>query len=55
MNLDKSEVMVAGRKEVVSQVKFEVNGEIMEVVSAFKYLGRCFIEDGGTLGDVKMS
>ena len=37
-----------------SQVEVELFGKIMEVVSAFNFLRRCFSEEEGQQEDVKM-
>ena len=46
--------MVVGRQRVKPHVEVEMNGEVMEVVSSFKYLGSCFSKDGGAHKDIKM-
>ena len=37
-----------GRKGVAFQLEFELKGDSMEVVSAFKYLASCISGDGGS-------
>ena len=50
--MEKSKIPVAGREEVVLQVEIDLNDEMMDVVSLFKYLGSCFSENGGLQDDV---
>ena len=35
-------------------LNIRLNGDMMEVVDSFKYLGSCFSSDGGVKGDVCM-
>ena len=54
MNVDKSKVMSVGASEDPAILNIMLNGERMEVVNSFKYLGSCFISEGGVKGDVTM-
>ena len=50
----KSKVLVMEMEGVAPNVEVEMNGEIMEVVSSFKYLGSCFSKDRESQDDVKI-
>lgn len=54
VNVDKSKVMRIGGSEEPEVLNIRLNGEVMEVVDSFKYLGSCFSSDGGVKGDVCM-
>ena len=54
VNVDKSKIMVVGKNEDPSLLNIMLNGESMEVVNTFKYLGSCFGSDGGVKEDVSM-
>ena len=54
VNVDKKQVMVAGREEFAPQVKVEVNGNIVVLMSSFKYLRICLIKDGKPQEEMKM-
>ena len=54
VNVDKSKVMCAGENVDPSLLNIMLNGERMEVVNSFKYLGSCFSSDGGVKEDVSM-
>ena len=47
INVNKSKVMCIERNEEPSPLNIMLNGERMEVVNSFKYLGSCFIRDRG--------
>ena len=46
VNVDKSKVMVAGRDMEPFSPNIQLNGDTMEEVKSFKYLGTCFSSDG---------
>ena len=52
--MDKSKVMSVGGIVEPPLLDIMLNGERMEVVSSFKYLGSCFSSDGGVKDDVSM-
>ena len=52
VNVDKSKVMCVGEIVEPSLMNIMLNGERMEVVNSFKYLGSCFSSDGGLKEDV---
>ena len=54
INVDKSKVMSVGVNFEPSLPNIMLNGERMEVVNSFKYLGSCFSSDGGVKEDVSM-
>ena len=54
VNVDKSKVMCVGDIVEPSLMNIMLNGERMEVVNSFKYLGSCFSSDGGVKEDVSM-
>ena len=54
VNVDKSKVMCVGVNVDPSLFNIELNGERMEMVNSFKYLGSCFSSDGGVKEDVSM-
>ena len=54
INVNKSKVMCIERNEEPSPLNITLNGERMEVVSSFKYLGSCFSRGGGVKEDVSM-
>ena len=54
VNVDKSKVMFVGEIVEPSLLNIKFNGERMEVVHSFRYLGRCFSSDGGVKEDVSM-
>ena len=54
VNVDKSKVMIVGENVDPSLLEIMLNGERMEVVTSFKYLGSCFSSDGGVKEDVSM-
>ena len=54
VNVDKSRVMCVGDIVESSLLNVMLNGERMEVVNSFKYLGSCFSSDGGVKEDVSM-
>ena len=54
VNVDKSKVMCVGENVEPSLLNITLNGERMEVVNSFKYLGSCFSSDGGVKEDVSM-
>ena len=54
VNVDKSKVMCVGVNVDPSLFNIMLNGERMEVVNSFKYLGSCFSSDGGVKEDVSM-
>ena len=47
VHVGKIKIVVVGRERVAALIEFEMNEEIMEVVSSFKSLGSCFSKDGG--------
>ena len=47
VNVDKSKVMSVEVNVGPSMLNIVLNGERMEVVNSFKYLGTCFSSDGG--------
>jgi len=54
VNVDKSKVMSVGESVEPSLLNIMLNGERMEVVNSFKYLGSYFSSDGGVKEDVSM-
>ena len=54
VNVDKSKVMCVGVNVDPSLFNIMLNGERMEMVNSFKYLGSCFSSDGGVKEDVSM-
>ena len=54
VNVDKSKVMSVEVNVGPSLLNIVLNGERMEVVNSFKYLGSCFSSDGGVKEDVSM-
>ena len=54
VNVDKSKVMCVGVNVDPSLFNIMLNGERMEVVNSFKYLGSCFSSNGGVKEDVSM-
>ena len=54
VNVEKSKVMSVGVNVEPSLPNIMLNGERMEVVNSFKYLGSCFSSDGGVKEDVSM-
>ena len=54
VNVEKSKVMCIGGSEDPAMPDIMLNGERMEVVSSFKYLGSCFGSGGGVKEDVSM-
>ena len=54
VNVDKSKLMIVGENVNPSLLNIFLNGERMEVVNSFKYLGSCFSSDGGVKEDVSM-
>ena len=52
--MDKSKAMVAEREVGPVSLNIQLNGETMEEVQSFKYLGSCFSNDGGVKEDVSM-
>ena len=54
VNVDKSKVMCVGEILEPSLLNIMLNGERMEVVNSFKYLGSCFSSDGGVKEDASM-
>ena len=54
VNVDKSKVMVAGRDAGPLSLNIQLNGDSLEEVQSFKYLGSCFSSDGGVKEDVSM-
>ena len=54
VNVEKSKVMCGGGSEDREMPNIMLNGERMEVVNSFKYLGSCFDSEGGVKGDVSM-
>merc|ERR1712001_819488 len=53
VNVEKSKVMSVGVNVETSLPNIMLNGERMEVVNSFKYLGNCFSSDGGGNEDVR--
>ena len=49
VNVDISNVMSVGGSEDPGILSIMLNGEIMEVVNSFKYLGSCFRSEGGVM------
>ena len=47
VNVNKSKVMCVGESVEPSLMNIMLNGERMEVVNSFKYLGNCCNSDGG--------
>ena len=54
VNVDKSKVMSVEVNVGPSLLNIVLNGERMEVVNSFKYLGSCFSSGGGVKEDVSM-
>ena len=54
MNVDKIKVMSVGGSEDPAIPNIMLNGERLEGVNSFKYLGSCFSSEGGVKGDVSM-
>ena len=54
INVEISKIMMERREGLALQVELEMNGEIMEAVVSFKYLGGCFREDKGPKKYVEM-
>ena len=54
VNVDKSKVMKIGEDTEPVVIDIMLNGERMEVVNSFKYLGSCFSNEGGVKEDVSM-
>merc|ERR1712121_55348 len=54
VNVGKSKVMRIGGSEEPEMLNIRLNGDMVEVVDSFKYLGSCFSSDGGVKGDVCM-
>ena len=54
VNVDKSKIMCVGVNVDPSLCNIRLNGERLEVVNSFKYLGSCFSSDGGVKEDVSM-
>ena len=52
VNVDKSKVMSVGGSEDPAILNIMLNGERMEVVNSFKYLGSCFSSQEGVKGGV---
>ena len=52
--MNKSKVMCIERNEEPSPLNITINGEIMEVVNTFKYLGSFFSRGGGVKEDMSM-
>jgi len=52
--VNKSKVMCIERNEEPSPLYITLNGERIEVVNSFKYLGSCFSRGGGVKEDVSM-
>ena len=46
--------MVAGRDAGPLSLNIQLNGDSLEEVQSFKYLGSCFSSDGGVKEDVSM-
>ena len=51
--MEKSKVMMVGREGVAPHLEVEMNREILEVVSSFKFL-LSFSKDEGSQEDVKL-
>merc|ERR1711888_78008 len=47
VNVDKSKVMVAGRDVGPLSLNLQLNGDSLEEIQSFKYLGSCFSSDNG--------
>ena len=54
VNVDKSKVMKIGESDDPEMLNIRLNGDRMELVDSFKYLGSCFSSDGRVKGDVSM-
>ena len=54
VNVNKSKVLVVGENVDPTLTNIMLNGERMEVVNSFKYLGSCFSSEGGVTEDVNM-
>ena len=52
MNVGKSKVMVCGRTERGGNLDLSLNGEMLEEVDSFKYLGSIVSKNGGVVEDV---
>ena len=52
MNVGKSKVMVCGRTEKKERLDFNLNGEMLEEVDCFEYLGSIVSKNGGVVEDV---
>ena len=49
MNVGKSKVMVCGRTERGGNLDLSLNGEMLEEVDSFKYLGSIVSKNGGVV------
>ena len=54
INVNKRKVMCIERNEKPTPLNITLNGERIEVVNSFKYLGLCFSRDGGVKEDVSI-
>ena len=52
VNIGKSKVMVCGRAERGGNLDLSLNGEMLEEVDSFKYLGLVLSKKGGVVDDV---
>ena len=52
MNVGKSKVMVCGRTERRENLDLNLNGEMLEEVDSFKYLGSVVSKNWGVVDDV---
>ena len=53
MNLSKTKVMVISKGEDVASANITVNGEVLEQVSRYKYLGSVVTQDGRCTDEIK--
>ena len=53
--MDKSKVLSVVESKDPATLNITLNGERMEVINSFKYLGRCFSSEGEVKGDFSIS
>lgn len=53
MNVKKTKTMVISRKEVIPNINIYVNGENLEQVTNFKYLGQNLFQNGKCISEIK--